>query len=245
MLTDERKTLLLDLLARDGRLIARDVALHFGLSEDTIRRDLRELAALGRLTRVHGGALPASPTHIPLAERRPRAIAEKQRLAQTALGFLRPGMMLFLDGGTTNAALAAQLPRVQGLTVVTHSPVIAAALEDHDATVILIGGVLFRHSMVATGARTQAEIAQLRPDLFVMGVTGIAAVAGLTTGDYEEAAIKRAAHAVAVRTIVMVTEDKIGAASPCRICAVADVSAVIACGPVPPGIAAETEVVTA
>lgn len=228
MLTEQRKAHLLTLVARDGRVVARDVARALGLSEDTIRRDLRELAAAGRLTRVHGGALPPSPTHLPLAQRRDRQAGAKARLAAVAVASIRPGMTVFLDGGTTNAAVVACLPAGLTATIATHSPVIAAALEPNDRIdVILIGGRLFRHSMVAVGTDAAAAISRLRVDLFLMGVTGVDAAAGLTTGDYEEAAIKRIIMATATQTVVLATADKIGTASPYRIAGLADIARLV------------------
>src|SRR5690242_19137811 len=128
MLTQQRKKLLLDRLAKDGRIIAKDVSRELTLSEDTIRRDLRELAAEGLLQRVHGGALPASPTIANLAARRSMATEEKQRLGRKAATLISRNQRVFIDGGTTHIELIRALPLDLGLTVITHSPTIASAL---------------------------------------------------------------------------------------------------------------------
>src|SRR3954470_23767884 len=149
MLTAHRKQLLLDRLRRDGRVVAKDLSAELDLSEDTIRRDLRELAGEGLLQRVHGGALPASPTVANLAARRDMATDEKRRLGRKAATLVSAGQRIFIDGGTTNLELVRSLPLGTTLTVITHSPTIAAALEPHQSIeVILIGGRLYRHSMV-------------------------------------------------------------------------------------------------
>lgn len=239
MLTAQRKALLLARLRDTGRLVARDEAAAMNLSEDTIRRDLRELAAEGRLLRVHGGALPLSPTHVPLADRRALASSEKQRLACRAVHLLRPGQTVILDGGTTHAALVAALPRDLALTIVTHSPTIAAALEPYPAIeVLLIGGRLYRHSMVATGSTTSAAYADIRADLCCLGVTGLHPDAGLTTGDPEEAAIKRRMIAQAGETLVLATADKIGATSPFRIAPLDALATLVTTGDRPAGLPA-------
>lgn len=215
MLTAQRKALLLARLAADGRLVAATLATELGLSEDTVRRDLRELAAEGRLVRVHGGALPASPTHVPLATRRGMATEEKARLGRAAVALLQPGQVVILDGGTTHLALIAALPADLPLTIVTHSPTIATALEPLPAIeVLLIGGRLFRHSMVAVGAAAAAGFARVRADLCFLGVTGVSPETGLTTGDAEEAEVKRVMMAQAGETVVLATSDKIGTSSP-------------------------------
>jgi DeoR/GlpR family transcriptional regulator of sugar metabolism len=106
------------------------------------------------------------------------------------------------------------LPLHLRATVVTHSPSVAVALAGHlQIEVLMLGGRLFRHSMVNVGASVVEGAAQLRADLYLMGVTGVHAEAGLTTGDFEEAAVKRALHQRAAETVVLASADKLGAAS--------------------------------
>jgi len=218
LLTSQRKALLLNRLRAEGRIVAREMAAALGVSEDTLRRDLRELASAGLLTRVHGGALPASSTHVPLENRRGMATAEKDRLGRAGAALIEAGMTVIMDGGTTHLALIGHLRRDLKATVVTHSPTIAAALEPFpDLDVILIGGRLFRHSMVATGAVTQEGFGRISADLCFLGVTGVHQEAGLTTGDFEEAQIKRGMMSRAAEAVVLATPDKIGATSPFQI----------------------------
>lgn len=241
MLTADRKSLLLNRLATDGRLIARDLAADFNTSEDTIRRDLRELAQGGHLTRVHGGALPASPTHRPLAQRRPLHRDVKDRLARKAVALIQPGMTVIIDGGTTNLALIMHLPLPLEATIITHSPSIAAALEYHaNLQVILIGGTLFRHSMVAIGATTHQGFARLSADLCCLGVTGVHPQAGLTTGNFDEAEVKAQMIRSAAKTIVMVTPDKIGTASSFQIAPLSAAHALVSTSQAPDWLPAET-----
>lgn len=228
MLTEQRKHLLLHRLKRDGRLVAKDVSAELGLSEDTIRRDLRELAAMGLLLRVHGGALPASPTVASLEARRSMAVEQKQRLGRAGAGLVEAGQTVFIDGGTTNLELVRHLPLDLRATIFSHSPVIAAALEPHQAVeVIVIGGSLYRHSMVSIGAVTLEAISLLRADLCFIGLTGLHPQEGATTGNYEEAAIKRAIIGRAAETVSLVTAEKLGAVSPHVICATAAITTVI------------------
>lgn len=228
MLTTQRKAYLLDKLSRDGRLVATDLASDLQVSEDTIRRDLRDLATEGRLLRVHGGALPLSPTHQPLAQRTGMEAGAKLRLGRAAASLVRPGQVVIVDGGTTHLALVTALPADLACTIVTHSPGIAAALEGHHRIeVILFGGRLFRHSMVAMGTATVAGYMSLRADLCFLGVTGAQAEAGLTTGDTEEAALKRTMMAAAAETVVLATPDKLGAVSPWVIAPVSALSRLV------------------
>ncbi|CDZ61112.1 DeoR/GlpR family DNA-binding transcription regulator [Neorhizobium galegae] len=215
MLTTQRKSLILDILRREGQVVAKRAAEEFSLSEDTIRRDLREMAAEGLLRRVHGGAMPISPDLPDLSARRAVSSDIKQRLGRAAADMVKPGQTIFLDGGTSTAEITRALPRDFAFTVVTHSPTIAAELEHHPtADVILIGGRLYKHSMVATGAAAMAQIALMRPDIFFLGVTAVHPARGLSTGDFEEAAIKRHIAACSAETITLVTVEKLDAASP-------------------------------
>jgi DeoR/GlpR family transcriptional regulator of sugar metabolism len=228
MLTTQRKSLILDMLRREGQVIAKRAAEEFSLSEDTIRRDLREMAAEGLLRRVHGGAMPISPDLPDFSARRAVSSDVKQRLGRAGADMVKPGQTIFLDGGTSTAEIARALPRDFGFTVVTHSPTIAAELEHHPtAEVILIGGRLYKHSMVATGAAAMAQIALMRPDIFFLGVTAVHPARGLSTGDFEEAAIKRHIAACSSETITLVTVEKLDAASPHVIMPVSALSGMI------------------
>lgn len=228
VLTEQRKHLLLDRLKREGCLVARDLSAELDLSEDTIRRDLRELAAAGLLQRVHGGALLASPTVANLEARRGMAAEEKSRLGQAGARLVERGQTVFIDGGTTNLELVRHLPLDLVATIVTHSPLIAAALEPHASVdIILIGGTLLRHSMVSVGAAAHDAISRLRVDLFVLGLTGLHPEEGATTGDFEEAAIKRTILNRAAEVVSLVTAEKIGAVSPHVICGAGTLSAAV------------------
>jgi DeoR/GlpR family transcriptional regulator of sugar metabolism len=231
MLTSERKTLILDRIRRDGRLVAKDFAGELGLSEDTVRRDLREMAAEHLLTRVHGGALPVQPELPDFSARRSVASGEKQHLGAIAAAMVQPGQTVFLDGGTTNAEIARALPRALACTVVTHSPTIAGELEHHPGVeVLLVGGRLYKHSMVAVGAIAAAAISTLRPDIFFLGATAIHASHGFSTGDAEEAAIKRLIASQARETWVLATRAKLDAASPVTILPLSGVTGVVVDG---------------
>ncbi|PJI97654.1 DeoR family transcriptional regulator [Acidovorax sp. 69] len=228
MLTTQRKQLILDRLRQDGHLVAKALSEELAISEDTIRRDLRELAAEGQLQRVHGGALPASHAVGSLQVREHLATDDKRALGKAGAALVQPGQVVILDGGTTSLQVVQHLPLHLRATVVTHSPAVAVALAAHtQIEVLMLGGRLFRHSMVNVGASVVEAALQLRADLYLMGVTGVHADAGLTTGDFEEAAVKRTLHARAAETVVLATIDKLGAASPFGIAALNELTALV------------------
>ena len=228
MLAAQRRDLLLDRLRTEGRLVAKDLATEFGVSEDSVRRDLRELAAAGLCQRVYGGALPVSPALADYPTRQQVAVGSKARVAAAAAALIQPGATVVLDGGTTTLAVVQALPPDLRATVVTHSPTIAAALGAHEGVdIFLIGGRVFKHSMVACGAAAVEAAQAFTADLFLLGVTGIHSETGLTTGDADEAAMKRALSRRAAETYVLGSAEKIGAASQFSVLPLSEVTAVI------------------
>jgi DeoR/GlpR family transcriptional regulator of sugar metabolism len=234
MLAEQRKQLILQRLRDNGQIVAADLSAELGLSEDTVRRDLRALAAEGLLQRVYGGALPASAAVGDFAARRELSPQAKHSIGKAAALMLQPGQVAFLDGGTTCQQLARQLPRSLRATIVTHSPTIALELVEHPGVeVVLIGGRLFKHSVVAVGAAALEAIRQIRADFYFMGVTGISPSSGLSTGDLEEAHIKRALMRQAAETWVLASREKLHAASAYVIAPCNEVAGLIVEGATP------------
>ncbi|MFG3039339.1 MULTISPECIES: DeoR/GlpR family DNA-binding transcription regulator [unclassified Streptomyces] len=228
MLAAERRDHLLGLLAAQGKIVAKDVAAELGISEDSVRRDLRDLAAEGLCQRVYGGALPVSPAVVDYGARRSVSPDGKRKVASVAAGLVRPRSAVILDGGTTALAVARALPRELACTVITHSPTIAAALLDHPHTeLFLLGGRVFKHSAVTCGAAAVEAAQNVSADLCLLGVTGVHPEAGLTTGDAEEAAMKRALSSRAAETYILASSEKIGTASRFRVLPWANVSGLI------------------
>jgi len=200
--------------------------------EDSIRRDLRDLAAAGHCQRVYGGAVLSSRA---LVDYRSRADVEpesKRRIARRAALLINPGDRVILDGGTTTLAVARALPADLQATVITHSPTIAAALVDHPTVeILLLGGRIYKHSAVACGAGAAEAARAITADLFLLGVTGVHAEHGLTTGDAEEAAMKRTLAERAADTYVLASAEKIGAVSPYLVLDLDAVTAIVTDAP--------------
>jgi DeoR/GlpR family transcriptional regulator of sugar metabolism len=181
---------------------------------------------------VYGGALPVSRALADYATRGAVEPESKLRVARRAAALIRAGDRVILDGGTTTLAVAASLPAGLCATVITHSPTIAAALLDHAGVeVFLLGGRLFKHSAVTCGAVAAEAARAVSADLFLLGVTGIHPTAGLTTGDAEEAAMKRTLAGRAADTYVLGSAEKIGAVSPYGVLALSEVAGVVTDAP--------------
>lgn len=228
MLSHERKTLLLSILAKTGRVVAKDVSRDLGLSEDTIRRDLRELAKDGQLKRVHGGAVPIAPADAPFPNRVAMASPEKVAIGKRAAILIEPGQVVFIDGGTTALQLVHHLPPGIAITVITHSPNVAIALMPHENIDIdIVGGRLFRHSIVTCGAATMAWLDRYRPDLCFIGATGLHPTEGITTGNGEEAEVKRAIISRSGSAIILASTEKLGAVSSFEVANWADIDGLV------------------
>jgi DeoR/GlpR family transcriptional regulator of sugar metabolism len=228
MLTRERKDHILAVLRRDRRLVAKEVSRELGLSEDTIRRDLRELAGEGLLQRVHGGALPVAPAMADLKGRGALSPEGKAAIGRAAAALVRPGQVVFLDGGTTAIQVARHFAPDLAATAVTHSPGIAAVLAEHPRLEVeLIGGSLYKHSGVAMGAAAAEAIGRLRPDLYFMGASGIHAELGCMTGNAEEAAIKRLLARRSAETVLLASREKLGAMAPFAIVGMEEIDTLI------------------
>lgn len=221
-LTSERLRDIEVRLQRDGRVVGVELAQLYDTSEDTIRRDLRALAAAGRCVRVHGGALPVAPDRGPVSARSRLAPEAKLRLGAALAGLVAPGMTVFVDAGSTNLACARQLA-VQDVTVVTHAPAIAAVLtECSGVTLITLGGQVDRQVGAALGGGVLDALGGLRFDLMILGACGVDAEAGLTAHHLEDAAVKRAAAARAARLAVAADRAKLGTAAPFAVAPLGD-----------------------
>lgn len=214
LLLGERQDLIRARLDRSGRVIAAELAQELGVSEDTIRRDLREMAAAGLCRRVYGGALRMAHASTTMNERMGIASQRKAALAGAASGLIPAGATVFLDAGSTNVALARALPAGAGLTVATNGPAIAAALLERDIATIQLGGLIDARSGAAIGAKAMRDAEALRPDVLVLGVCGIDPEAGVTADTFEEAEFKRFVASRSRTVVVIVTNDKLFTAAP-------------------------------
>ena len=152
----------------------------------------------------------------------------KRRVAARAAELIRPGSTVILDGGTTTLAVVGALPADLRCTVITHSPTIAAALVDRrEIEVFVLGGRLFKHSAVTCGAAAVEAAQGISADVFLLGVTGVHPVEGLTTGDADEAAMKRTLAGRAADTYVLASPEKIGAASRYRVLPLDDIAGIV------------------
>ncbi len=221
VLAAERLAFIRGRLAAEGKVLASELAARFAVSEDTVRRDLRELAKAGECRKVYGGAVAAAASHPgPAIAREAQAPQAKARLAATAVELIAPGQTIFLDAGTTNAAIARAIPRGIDLTVATNSVAAASALAGNESIdLVVLGGAFDRHSGGCLGGDALQAIAQLGADLLFLGACGVDPGRGVTAFEQAEAEVKRAMVRNSGGIVVATTSDKLATAAPFRVAA--------------------------
>jgi DeoR/GlpR family transcriptional regulator of sugar metabolism len=218
MLTQERHNIIRHRLAAEGKVMAVQLAAEFRVSDDTVRRDLRDLAAQGLCKRVYGGAILRVEDTTPIQSRKGQDSAEKRAVAKAAAGLASAGQVVFIDAGSTNLLLAQALPRDLDLTVVTNAPLVANALSDHPrARVLLLGGLFDQKRGAALGGATLSAISGIFADIFFIGTCACDPQFGLTAFDAAEAEVKRAMAARSDRLCVVATADKLVTRAPYRV----------------------------
>lgn len=215
MLTAERRRSIMQTLRSEGKVLASELSKTLHVSEDTIRRDLRELAAAGELQRVHGGALPRSPSTASFTVRQQQAPEAKAAIARAAVELIRQDQVIILDGGTTLLQVAQHLPYDLRATVITHSPPVALALAEHpEIEIIVIGGKLYKYGLVNVGAAAIEAFQSFRADLCFLGISSLHPEIGISTLNLEESYVKRAMIASAAEVVALTSAEKLGTAAP-------------------------------
>ncbi len=213
MYAPERQQRILEVARDEGRVEVLALSDLFGVTAETVRRDLTALEARGTLRRVHGGALPVERLGVEptLLVRQGKASAEKRRIAARALEELPDDGTLLLDSGTTTLMLAEMLPEDRDLTVVTNSLAIATVLESRSGVdLYVLGGRVRRRTGAAVGEWVDAALADVRVDVAFLGTNGFSVGRGFSTPHQVEAAAKRAMRHAARRVLVLSDSSKAG-----------------------------------
>lgn len=198
---------------RAGRVEVNALAEQLEVTPETIRRDLAALERLGKIRRVHGGALPMVETEPEpsLLDRLGRHSQAKERIAARAILELPSRGTVLLDSGTTTLAMARALPLDAELDVVTNSVAIAAILGDYPGLdVHMLGGAIRRRTGACVGHWAVEALQRLCVDVAFIGVNGFSLQRGMTTPDEAEAAVKRAMVMSSRRPIIVADSSKAG-----------------------------------
>jgi DeoR family glycerol-3-phosphate regulon repressor len=193
--TNPRQAKLLDEVRRLGSASVEALAERFGVTLQTVRRDVKLLAEAGLLARFHGGArVPRSTTeNIAYRQRQQMNLAAKQHIARAVAAAVPAGCSLILNIGTTTEAIARELLGHQGLRVITNNLNVAAILSDNpDCEIIVAGGVVRARDRGIVGEATVDFIRQFRVDIGIIGISGIEADGTLRDFDFHEVKVTHA-----------------------------------------------------
>jgi DeoR family fructose operon transcriptional repressor len=196
-----------------GRVEVADLAERFGVTTETIRRDLSELQKLHAVRRVHGGAVPWDIDRFEprLAVRADQQANEKRRIAQRAIEELPDSGSIIIDSGSTLLRFAETIPEHCPLRIVTNSLATAQVLAEHKLTdVIVIGGRVSKDTLAMVDTEAVAAVEPLAVDTLFISSDGMSLPRGLTTPYPEEAALKQAMIKTADRVVALIDHSKVG-----------------------------------
>lgn len=241
---EERRLAIAAAVRRQPLVRAGALADQFGVSVETVRRDLLVLEHKGILERVYGGArgVPVRSFEPPVGERRLRELAAKKAMAAIVVSMLSPGNTVILDVGTSVAEVARQLPWDFRGRVLTPSLPVAAALDGHEGIEVLVcGGQLRRGDMALSGPQAERFFGDFYVDKAILGSGGIHAGAGLTDYYPAEVAVRQTILEHAAEAYVLADATKVGHVALCKVCELRDLTAVITDWRVAPEAAADLE----
>ena len=225
MVTNFRHQEILSAARNTGRVVVDDLASRFGVTPQTIRRDLTELCDAGHLQRVHGGAVPMTrQANIGYQTRRELAEAEKGAIGALCATAIPNDCSLFMNIGTTTEAVARDLMDHRDLMVITNNLNVANILaENQNCEVIVAGGVLRRSDGGLVGEATGDFIRQFKVDYAIIGASALDADGTLMDYDYREVRVAQAIIANARRTYLVADQSKFTRTAPVRIAGIAEI----------------------
>ena len=239
-----RQSRLAALVREHGQMTVTELVRQFGVSRDTIRRDLQALEQRGLLVRTHGGAIPSDDLvmrEVSLTQRMDAHVGAKIRIGRAAATLIRDGETLIVNGGSTTYYFAAEVTDRRQLMVVTNNLRIPPALPERSMRAIyVLGGTYWSSPQVTIGAIGFPSTAQISADTAVIGVTGLSA-AGFSIARLEEAALSSSMIKVARRTVVLADRSKFGVDAFAHVAGFADVEYLVTDAAPPPEIAAALE----
>lgn len=218
MLKEERQFIILEELRIHNKVLTSELSQSLSVSEDTIRRDLRDLADGGKIRKVHGGAVVNAFPPYDFRDREVYALDRKAILAQKALSLFRPGQVVLMDGGTTNIELAKRIPADLRLTIFTNSLPVAVILTDHPCVeTILIGGRILKQEKVTAGIEAIESLEGIRADWGVIGTRSIHPKEGITENNWDEARVKKALVHASQKVMALIIQEKLESIHPYKV----------------------------
>jgi DeoR/GlpR family transcriptional regulator of sugar metabolism len=209
MLKKERQEFILHQLNLHNKILCADLSNKMGVSDDTIRRDLQELALEDKLIKVHGGALSKS-FHTAFDRKMVYNLEDKHIIAQKTAALVQSGMYILTSGGTSILEFAKSLDSKLNATFFTCSLNAAIEFAHHPSIeVVMIGDKVSKDSMLTTGASAVQTIESIQADLCILGINSLDTQFGLSENDWEVVQIKKAMIKASKKTICIGISEKL------------------------------------
>lgn len=229
-----------------GSVQVAPLAQQFGVSMQTIRKDLHFLSQRGVAERSYGGAILAAEINVPteprLDAKRTTHTDEKARIGKLAASLVETGQSIVLDSGTTTLQIAHHLPDDEDLTVLTNDFEILSALSRKSRiNIVMLGGALRRRNMAFYGAQTMGALRELHVDKLFLGVDGFDVERGITTHYEPEAMLNRAMVQAARRVIAVTDNSKFGSVCLHRIISIDEIDELVTNASLPDDVRAASE----
>ncbi|MFW0738136.1 DeoR/GlpR family DNA-binding transcription regulator [Flavobacterium sp.] len=228
MKKEERQKVILEYLSKEHRLTLMELSAYLNVSEDTIRRDVKELSDQGLLKAVRGGAVAPSPIPLHFRNREKHDLENKKIIAEKAISYLKDGQVVFIDGGTTSLALVASFPYDLKITVITNSFPVAALIEDlPNIELIFAGGRMCKTSFTTASIETIDFFRNFRADICILGLCSIHHERGVTGVLYDDSQIKRNMIQHSDFVIALGSIEKVGTAEAYSVCPIKDINVLV------------------
>lgn len=219
MLKEERHDFILNEVKVRNRVLLTDIAEKLGISEDTVRRDLKYLDEQGKIKKVHGGAISNSFHLYSYKAQEIYAHENKSIIAQKAHSLLKDGQVILISGGTTNLEFARFFPKHIRATMFTPSLPVAMQLMEHpNVQTVFIGGRLNNEAQIALSAETIQTISQIRADLCFLGTGHLDLIQGLSEFDWEVVQLKKAMIQASKKVVSLTISEKINSSQVYKVC---------------------------
>ncbi len=217
MLKKERQAYILHQVSLHNSVLSADLSTSIHVSEDTIRRDLNELAENGKVIKVHGGALSKSFNSFYLRSDVYNADSKKV-IAEKAASLIKDGMFILTGGGTTIIEMARLLPENLKATFLTGSIPAAYEYSQHpNIEVIFIGDKIAKKSQIAVGGEAITRIKHIKADLCFLGINALDPEHGITDNDWDVVQVKKAMIESSAKTVVLTISEKLNSHQSIRI----------------------------
>jgi len=219
MLKVERQAFILHQVNLHNKVLSTDLSKQIKVSDDTIRRDIQQLADVGKIIKVHGGALSPSFHNTHTSSNEVYAYNQKKIIAQKAISLIKDGMFVLTTGGTTIIEMARALPPELRATFISGSvPTLAEYIVHPNIDVIVIGDKVSKDSKITVGSDAISRIRELKVDLCFLGASAFNLETGVSDNDWEVVQVKKAMVESAEKLVCLTIAEKINSRQPFQVC---------------------------